>query len=305
LIVNADDLRGSHIVEYPSDNIHLECAAQEMIITVNQSTLITLGLELEDLQPLSENCSGFTRIAEREHLIYNIPLTGCGAEVEVEEDNIVFTNSLVYASTLTSLVQYFSEVVLTHRCTYNLKSYREYVSYDVVSDSYSFAVENEKSINFDVSLKMFSDPTFTKMVNNGATISIGKGRNLFGNIGVDSTDPNLRVGIDDCRITRSKDATDASSGQLVIKNGCKTAYGASVLAQDRFALLTRFFSQHHGQSVYLHCSVIVCGVDNMSRCTRSCSAHTVASSGDTIIGKRSEESDPKRALVTAGPFHVE
>lgn len=69
---------------------------------------------------------------------------------QVEEDNIVFTNSLVYASTLTSLVQYFSEVVLTHRCTYNLKSYREYVSYDVVSDSYSFAVENEKSINFDV-----------------------------------------------------------------------------------------------------------------------------------------------------------
>ena len=44
---------------------------------------------------------------------------------------------------------------------------------------------------------MFSDPTFTKMVNNGDTISIGKGRNLFGNIGVDSTDPNLKVGIDD------------------------------------------------------------------------------------------------------------
>ena len=69
------------------------------------------------------------------------------------------------------------------------------------------------------SLKMFSDPSFTKMVNNGDTISIGKGRNLFGNIGVDSTDSNLRVGIDDCRITRSKDTSDNSSGQLVIENG--------------------------------------------------------------------------------------
>ena len=71
------------MVEYPASNIHLECAAQEMIITVNQSTFLSLGIELEDLQPLQENCSGFTRLAEREHFIYNIPLTGCGAEVKV------------------------------------------------------------------------------------------------------------------------------------------------------------------------------------------------------------------------------
>ena len=76
-------LSAPHVVEYPASNIHLECAAQEMIITVNQSTFLSLGIELEDLQPLQENCSGFTRLAEREHLIYNIPLTGCGAEVKV------------------------------------------------------------------------------------------------------------------------------------------------------------------------------------------------------------------------------
>ena len=158
---------------------------------------------------------------------------------------------------------------------------------------------------------------------------------------------------------------------------CKTAYGASVLAQDRFALLTRFFSQHHGQNVYLHCSVVVCGVDNMSRyaqnikasiqhiyiacyshtfmcacliqrftmylfscvllslsssmcrnrktsyltvrssvlaatvncfffyfrCTRNC-AHSVGSSRDSVIGKRSDDADITRTVVTAGPFFV-
>ena len=82
------------MVEYPASNIHLECAAQEMIITVNQSTFLSLGIELEDLQPLQENCSGFTRLAEREHFIYNIPLTGCGAEVKVGKSDTLYLSGV-------------------------------------------------------------------------------------------------------------------------------------------------------------------------------------------------------------------
>ena len=76
--------------------------------------------------------------------------------LQVEGDSIVFINLLVYASAPTSPIRYFSDVVLSHSCTYSMKAYREYVSYAVVSDSFSFPVENEKSVDFDIRYEVIS-----------------------------------------------------------------------------------------------------------------------------------------------------
>ena len=56
------------------------------------------------------------------------------------------------------------------------------------------------------------------MLNNGGSISIAEGRNLFGDIGVTSSDPNLKVALNECKVTPTSNVNDPNS-HLVIKNG--------------------------------------------------------------------------------------
>lgn len=69
------------------------------------------------------------------------------------------------------------------------------------------------------SLNVFGDNTFTNLINNGGTVDIAEGRHLFGDIGVTSSDPNLRVALDECRVSKTNNPTDKTTSQLVIQNG--------------------------------------------------------------------------------------
>ena len=44
---------------------------------------VTVGLDLDDLQPLQENCFGFSATVENGTYVYSVPLGECGAEVTV------------------------------------------------------------------------------------------------------------------------------------------------------------------------------------------------------------------------------
>ena len=69
------------------------------------------------------------------------------------------------------------------------------------------------------SLNVFGDNTFTDIINNGGTVNIAEGRHLFGDIGVTSSDPNLRVALGDCHVSRTNVPSDKTKTQLVIQNG--------------------------------------------------------------------------------------
>lgn len=51
---------------------------------------------------------------------------------------------------MTSAVKYFSEVALTHSCSYPLNSYSNNLNYTVYSNNYTFEAENKKQATFDV-----------------------------------------------------------------------------------------------------------------------------------------------------------
>ena len=44
---------------------------------------VTVGLDLDDLQPLQENCFGFSATVENGTYVYSVPLGECGAQVTV------------------------------------------------------------------------------------------------------------------------------------------------------------------------------------------------------------------------------
>ena len=44
---------------------------------------VVVGMQMEDLQPLQENCFGFFPSFEYGRFVYSIPLSDCGAEVTI------------------------------------------------------------------------------------------------------------------------------------------------------------------------------------------------------------------------------
>ncbi|XP_067935795.1 oncoprotein-induced transcript 3 protein-like [Watersipora subatra] len=277
-----------------TQGVQLRCEENSMKLILDPS--VTVGLNLEDLQPLRENCFGYYSTVQNGSFVYSIPLVDCGAEVETQGNEVTFTNSLVYASNMVSKVKYFTDVILTHSCSYSLTDYSNSRSYTVRPSNFAFGAENKQKANFDISLNVFSDDQFKQLLNNGGAVSVSEGKKLFGDIGVSSNDANLKVALNNCKVTPTNRADDPNS-RSVIENGCKTAYGIRVFSPKRFSISTRSFVDHRGQQAYLHCSVVVCGPSNMARCIHSCT------NPDGVVGKRDADS-LEIAHVSAGPFFI-
>lgn len=51
---------------------------------------------------------------------------------------------------MTSQVKYFTEVILTHACSYPLTDYVSTLNYSVGSSNFAFGAENKNQANFDI-----------------------------------------------------------------------------------------------------------------------------------------------------------
>lgn len=68
------------------------------------------------------------------------------------------------------------------------------------------------------SLNVFSNGNFQQLLRSGGSVSITEGRQLFGDIGAGVNDPNLRVALNDCKVSPTNTADDPNS-HVVIQNG--------------------------------------------------------------------------------------
>lgn len=72
----------------PSQGVSLLCKDKTMVLSLDQS--VTVGLEMNDLRPLNENCFGFFSVLRNSSYVYTIPLANCGAEVKVRHIHITY-----------------------------------------------------------------------------------------------------------------------------------------------------------------------------------------------------------------------
>jgi len=66
-----------------SSQVKLTCTSTSMHFSINSSVLF--GLSPLDLQPLMENCQGFTATNLDGQYEYSIPLLNCGAQTQVRK----------------------------------------------------------------------------------------------------------------------------------------------------------------------------------------------------------------------------
>ncbi|KAF6037963.1 hypothetical protein EB796_003715 [Bugula neritina] len=250
-----------------SSQVKLTCTSTSMHFSINSSVLF--GLSPLDLQPLMENCQGFTATNLDGQYEYSIPLLNCGAQTQVEGGDWVVTNSLVYSSNISSEVKHFSNIILTQSCRYPLNNYSSSVEYTVRPENYTFTAENEAEAYFDIQLDVFTDKEFRNLLETDSAISIHEGTRLFGELGISTSTSDLRVSPKDCKLTPTSNANDPA-GQMVIQNGCRTGYAVQILSSNKFSMLSTIFVPHTSKNSYLHCSVNICEVDDMSRCERNC-----------------------------------
>ena len=67
-------------------------------------------------------------------------------------------------------------------------------------------------------LNIYSDGKLQQLLNHGGPVSIAEGRHLFGDIGINSTDPYLKVALNECKASPTKNADDPNS-QVVVRKG--------------------------------------------------------------------------------------
>jgi len=86
LFVDAEEVTSalpdqSEVVDSPQ--VKLTCTPTSMHFSINSSVLF--GLSPLDLQPLMENCQGFTATNLNGQYEYSIPLLNCGAQTQVRK----------------------------------------------------------------------------------------------------------------------------------------------------------------------------------------------------------------------------
>ncbi|KAF6016544.1 hypothetical protein EB796_025145 [Bugula neritina] len=225
-----------------SSQVKLTCTSTSMHFSINSSVL--LDLSPLDLQPLIENCQGFTATNLNGQYEYSIPLLNCGAQIQVEGGDWVVTNSLVYSSTISSEVKHFSDIILTQSCRYPINNYSGSVEYTVRPENYTFSAENDAEAYFDIQLDVFTDEEFRNLMETDSAISFHEGTKLFGKLGISASTSDLRVSLNDCKLTPTSDANDPTA-QMVIQNGCRTGYAAQILSSNKFSMLSTMFVLTH------------------------------------------------------------
>lgn len=78
-----DDVTGGvkPVIVDNSKGVLLKCGPKIMTLTIDPSLLY--GISIHDLQPLRQDCFGFSSWVEGGKYKYNIPLVDCGADVKV------------------------------------------------------------------------------------------------------------------------------------------------------------------------------------------------------------------------------
>ncbi|XP_078695030.1 scavenger receptor cysteine-rich domain-containing protein DMBT1-like [Branchiostoma floridae x Branchiostoma belcheri] len=229
------------------------------------------------------------------HLILATKLSDCGTKRNETDDYVIYTNTVLMYSTNHSVIIRDLQLEVPVTCKLPRKSV---VSAQFTADSNAVRYNLEREGQFDIALQFYHSSSFYSA--HTGPVGLQLNEMAYAQVRL-SSDDNLRIRVDSCVATPSRNPADTVI-YSVIENNCPKdptvmTYYTSSPKVERFGF--RAFQFANGQNqVYLHCLVQVCdGSDPNSQCTLGCMRR-----GD----REKREATPSNQLrqVSAGPIFL-
>ncbi|XP_019616108.1 PREDICTED: deleted in malignant brain tumors 1 protein-like [Branchiostoma belcheri] len=229
------------------------------------------------------------------HLILATKLSDCGTKRNETDAHVIYTNKVLMYSTNHSVIIRDLQLEVPVTCKLPRKSV---VSAQFTADSNAVRYNLEREGQFDIALQFYRSSSFYSAHTGPVELQLNE--RAYAQVRL-SSDDNLRIRVDSCVATPSRNPTDTVI-YSVIENNCPEdptvmMYNTSLPKVERFGF--RAFQFANGQNqVYLHCVIQVCdGSDPNSQCTMGCMRR-----GD----REKREATPSNQLrqVSAGPIFL-
>ncbi|NXX12380.1 CUZD1 protein, partial [Podargus strigoides] len=240
----------------------LTCSSDRMTIVLSKSYLASLGYNETHLQLNDPSCSP----SVTDSVIFSFPLGSCGTTKKDEGQSITYTN-IVSLSATGNIITRQKSVEIIAKCKMENNS-----TLEVIYVTKNNVIQNTTAVGrYNVSMSFYDSDSFSKPVRQ-SPYYVDLNQNLFAQVHLHSTDPNLLVFVDTCIASPQPDF--GSITYDLIRSGCNKDdtvvtypplehYGRFKFNAFRFL---RSFS-----SVYLQCDILICDSQEAnSRCTKGC-----------------------------------
>ncbi|NXL85121.1 CUZD1 protein, partial [Alectura lathami] len=262
------------VVSGPTEtNTTLTCSSDRMKIVLSKAFLDSLGYNETHLQLNDPFC----RPVATDPVIFSFPLSSCGTTKTDDDLSIIYTNVVTFSET--GIITRKKTVQIVAQCKMKNNSTVEviYITENTITQNITSAGR------YNVSMAFYDSDSFTSPVLY-SPYYVDLNQNLFAQVSLHSSDPNLLVFLDTCIASPQSDFGSVTYD--LIRSGCKK--------DDTVVIYPPF--EHYGRFkfnvfrflrslplVYLQCEILICDSnDANSRCAKGCiSRHKRAASSYT------------------------
>eukprot|EP00058_Branchiostoma_floridae_P007725 XP_002593213.1 hypothetical protein BRAFLDRAFT_120139 [Branchiostoma floridae] len=202
------------------------------------------------------------------HLILATKLSDCGTTRNETDGYVIYSNKVLMYSSNHSVIIRDLQLEVPVTCKLPRKSV---VSAQFTADSNAIKYSLEREGNFDIALQFYDGSSFYYAYTGPVGLQLNE--LAYAQVRL-SSDDNLRIMVDSCVATPSRNPADTVI-YSVIENNCPKdptvmTYHTTSPKVERFGFRAFQFATGQNQ-VFLHCLVQVCdGSDLNSRCTQGC-----------------------------------
>uniref|UniRef100_H3AJY2 Scavenger receptor cysteine-rich domain-containing protein DMBT1 n=1 Tax=Latimeria chalumnae TaxID=7897 RepID=H3AJY2_LATCH len=273
---------------YTIDTTSLTCTTDYMDVVINKSYLNVLGYRDFDLYLNDSSCRPQSTSS---HVIFKIPLNGCGTVKKMNNGSITYHNTIRTSPTHNIIIR--KKVLLINvQCKMEQDIIAEFM---YITEDGIIINENNTGV-YNISMSFYDSNSFITPVTQ-SPYYVDLNQELFVQANLYSSDYDLLVFVDTCVSSPTPDF--GSQTYDLIRDGCvKDDTYSTLLAPSnhtaRFKVNAFKFLNAHSL-VYFQCKIMVCGAhDGLSPCTEGCMSR-----------RKRDVSQPRRKIeVMVGPIQL-
>ncbi|XP_053721734.1 uncharacterized protein LOC128759089 isoform X1 [Synchiropus splendidus] len=251
-------------------HVAVSCSPSTMTVAVHKNLPGISEEHFALTDPTNAVCSLLTH-SNNTHIIASFPLNSCGTEIEEDNENLLFKNTLTAVDQPGEVISRKDLVHLDFHCKY---SKHGVVSQGFSSHRESVTVSEEGFGTFIYQFEFYEDNSFTTKKDPSLyPLEYEIGSKIY--MQIDTTSAiNTELFVESCKAS-PYDNPNYTPTYSIIENGCNVDSTVVVSPtphskQFRFFMdAFRFIGVH--EQVYISCSVLVCEVGNANtRCSQGC-----------------------------------